>query len=114
MAQTASAVIHLINDDDAVREALAFSLTAAGLAIRVYASARDFLSVLTTIQPGCIVTDVQMPGLSGIELLRELKARDVDMPMIVMTGHGDVALAVEAMKAGAVDSLKSQSTTTRC
>lgn len=97
------AVVHLIDDDDGVRHALAFLLTGSGLAVRVYASASAFLDALATVQPGCIVTDVRMPGISGLDLQRALKARQIALPVIVMTGHGDVALAVEAMKAGAVD-----------
>jgi two-component system, LuxR family, response regulator FixJ len=97
------AVVHLIDDDEAVRRALAFLLTTSGFAVRVYESASAFLEVLPTLQPGCVVTDIRMPAVSGLELQRELKARHVVMPVIVMTGHGDVALAVEAMKAGAID-----------
>jgi two-component system, LuxR family, response regulator FixJ len=97
------AVVHLIDDDEAVRRALAFLLTTSGFAVRVYESASAFLEVLPTLQPGCVVTDIRMPAVSGLELQRELKARQVVMPVIVMTGHGDVALAVEAMKAGAID-----------
>ena len=97
------AVVHLIDDDDAVRQALAFMLSASGYAVRVYESARLFLEGVPTLQPGCIVTDVRMPGMDGLELQQRLKALDVAMPVIVITGHGDVPLAVQAMKAGAVD-----------
>lgn len=97
------AVVHLIDDDDAVRQALGFMLTAAGFAVRVYDSATAFLEVLPTVQPGCVITDVRMPGIDGLELQRRLNALQVGLPVIVMTGHGDVPLAVEAMKAGAVD-----------
>jgi two-component system response regulator FixJ len=97
------AVVHLIDDDDGVRRALAFLLTGLGFAVRVYESASAFLDALPGVQPGCVVTDVRMPGISGVELQRQLKARAVFLPVIVMTGHGDVQLAVEAMKAGAVD-----------
>ncbi len=100
------AVVHLIDDDDAVRQALAFLLTASGFAVRVYDSAQAFLDAVATAQPGCIVTDVRMPGLDGLELQRQLKARRPGLPVIVMTGHADVPLAVEAMKAGAVDFLE--------
>ena len=96
-------VVHLIDDDDAVRQALSFMLTAAGFAVRVYDSATTFLDVLPTVQPGCVVTDVRMPGIDGLELQRRLKALQIGLPVIIMTGHGDVPLAVEAMKAGAVD-----------
>jgi len=97
------AVVHLIDDDDGVRQAVAFLLTTSGFAVRVYESAPAFLEALPTVQPGCIVTDVRMPEMDGLELQRQLKLRDVGLPVIVITGHGDVPLAVEAMKAGAVD-----------
>ena len=96
-------VIHVIDDDVDVRQSLAFLLTTAGLAVRVHESADAFLKVLAEVQEGCIVTDVRMPGIDGIELQRQLAARGKALPVIVMTGHGDIALAVEAMKAGAVD-----------
>jgi len=96
-------VVHLIDDDEAVRQSLAFLLTSAGFAVRTYASARAFLDALVAVQPGCVVTDVRMPGLSGLDLQRELISRRIGLPVIVMTGHGDVKLAVETMKAGAVD-----------
>jgi len=97
------AVIHLIDDDEHVRRAVAFLLGTAGHAVRVHESAEKFLRDLDTLQPGCIVSDVRMPGLDGVGLLRQLNERGVDMPTIIMTGHGDVALAVAAMKAGAID-----------
>jgi two-component system response regulator FixJ len=98
-----SDIIHVIDDDADVRQSLAFLLTTAGLSVRVHESADAFLKVLAEVQEGCIVTDVRMPGIDGIELLRQLSARGIRLPVIMMTGHGDVALAVEAMKAGAVD-----------
>src|SRR5664279_4322052 len=97
------AVVHLIDDDDGVRQAVAFLLTTSGFAVRVYESAAAFLEALPTVQPGCIVTDVRMPEMDGLELQRQLKQRGVALPVIVVTGHGDVPLAVEAMKAGAID-----------
>jgi two-component system response regulator FixJ len=100
------AVVHLIDDDDAVRQALAFLLTASGFAVRVYESADVFLAVIATVQPGCVVTDVRMAGIDGLEMQRQLKIRRPGIPVIVMTGHGDVPLAVEAMKAGAIDFLE--------
>src|SRR5271165_4686678 len=96
-------VVHLIDDDDAVRQSLAFLLTTSGFAVRVYESADSFLDALATVQPGCIVTDVRMPGTDGLTLQRHLMERRIGLPVIIMTGHGDVPLAVEAMKAGAVD-----------
>src|SRR4051812_37016054 len=96
-------IVHVIDDDADVRQSLAFLLSTVGLAVRVHDSATAFLKVLPEVQEGCIVTDVRMPGVDGIELQRRLAAAGVKLPVIVMTGHGDIALAVQAMKAGAVD-----------
>lgn len=82
---------------------MGFLLTTVGHAVRVYESGVAFLAALSTLQPGCIVTDVRMPNIDGLELQRRLKNLDVNLPVIIMTGHADVPLAVEAMKAGAVD-----------
>lgn len=100
---THDAVIHLIDDDEGVRQSLIFSLSTAGLAVRAYDSAVAFLKAFPHVQPGCIVTDVRMPEIDGIELQQRLKQLGAKLPVIVMTGHGDVRLAVEAMKAGATD-----------
>ena len=100
---TNSQVVHVIDDDIAVRQSLAFLLSTAGLAVRVHESAVAFLEALPSAKDGCIVTDIRMPEVDGLELQRRLKAMKVQLPVIVITGHGDVALAVEAMKAGAVD-----------
>jgi two-component system response regulator FixJ len=96
-------LVHVIDDDDAVRQSLAFVLQTARMAVRTYESANAFMSALPGIEPGCIVTDVRMPGMSGIDLLRRLNELKIGMPVIVITGHGDVQLAVEAMKVGAAD-----------
>jgi two-component system response regulator FixJ len=98
-----SDIIHVIDDDADVRQSLAFLLTTAGLSVRVHESADAFLKVLAEVQEGCIVTDVRMPGIDGIELQRQLSANGIRLPVIVMTGHGDIALAIDSMKAGAVD-----------
>ena len=98
-----SDIVHVIDDDADVRQSLAFLLTTTGFTVRVHESADAFLKVLAEVQEGCIVTDVRMPGIDGIELQRRLTAANVRLPVIVMTGHGDIGLAVEAMKAGAVD-----------
>jgi two-component system response regulator FixJ len=98
-----TSLVHIIDDDDAVRQSLAFLLGTARIAVRTYESAAAFLSALPDINAGCIITDVRMPEISGIDLLHRLKALKVGMPVIVITGHGDVQLAVEAMKIGAVD-----------
>ena len=101
-----SRFVHVIDDDDALRDSLRFLLTSAKFDVEIYESAAAFLAVLPQIKGGCIVTDVRMPQLSGIELLRRLKAMSIDLPIIVMTGHGDVALAVDAMKEGAIEFLE--------
>jgi two-component system response regulator FixJ len=97
------AVIHLIDDDDGVRHSLTFSLTAAGLAVRAYDSALVFLESVGSLQPGCIVSDMRMPGMDGLQLRRRLRELRVPLPMIIMTGHADIRMAVEAMKAGVAD-----------
>jgi len=96
-------VIHVIDDDDALRESLAFLLRSAQLEVKSYASARAFLDSLPDQSLSCVITDVRMPEVSGIDLLRRLKELKIGVPVIVITGHGDVALAVEAMKIGAAD-----------
>ena len=101
-----NSLVHVIDDDDAVRESLEFLLRAAKIEVRTYDSATTFLAAMSGISTGCIVTDVRMPGLSGVDLLRQLKARGSTMPVIVITGHGDIQLAVEAMKIGAADFLE--------
>jgi len=98
-----NAVVHLIDDDEAVRQSLAFLLATAGHAVRIYESAEAFLDAAGTVQPGCIVSDVRMPGIDGLALQRRLKEIGIALPVVIMTGHADVPLAVEAMKAGAVD-----------
>lgn len=97
------AVVHVVDDDVEVRQSLAFLLATAGLAVRLHESASSFLESVKESPSGCIVTDVRMPGIDGIEFLRRLRARGFSLPVIVMTGHADVPLAVEAMKEGAVD-----------
>jgi two-component system response regulator FixJ len=103
---SADADVHVIDDDEAVRESIDFLLRAAGLSVRTYDSATSFLEAAPKIAAGCIITDVRMPGLSGLELLRRLQEMQIGLPVIVITGHGDVPLAVEAMKWGAVDFLE--------
>lgn len=97
------AIVHLIDDDEAIRTSLSFVLEMHDLPARTYASAPEFLAVVDDIRGGCIVTDVRMPEMSGLDLVRRLKERGVGLPVIVITGHGDVPLAVEAMRAGVVD-----------
>ncbi len=98
--------VHVVDDDAAMRDSLRFLLKSAKLDVRTYESADAFLRALPEIKGGCVLTDVRMPGLSGIDLLHRLKKTPIDLPVIVMTGHGDVTLAVEAMKEGAIDFLE--------
>ena len=94
---------YVIDDDEPVRESLGFLLESAGFEAVTFASATDFLAARPFEGGGCILTDVRMPGMTGLELLRRLRSDGVALPVIVMTGHGDVPLAVEAMKGGAAD-----------
>jgi two-component system, LuxR family, response regulator FixJ len=96
-------IVHLIDDDEAIRTSLSFLLEMNDLPARTYASALEFLEVAQSVTSGCIVTDVRMPEMSGLELVRRLKERGVALPVVVITGHGDVPLAVEAMRAGVID-----------
>src|SRR6476620_10109339 len=98
-----SFVVHIVDDDEAVRQSLAFLLSTAGIPVRVYDSATSFLQALPSVQDGCLITDVRMPDLTGLELLQRLQDKSVSLPVIVITGHGDIPLAVEAMKSGAID-----------
>lgn len=98
-----SDVVHVIDDDEAVRDSLAALLAATGHLVRTYVSAVAFLEHLPTAMRGCVITDVQMPQMTGIELLRRMEARLSEFPMIVLTGRANVPLAVEALKAGASD-----------
>lgn len=97
------ALVHLIDDDEDVRRALAFLLGTAGLAVMVHESATAFLAAFRGGSQAVILTDVRMPGMDGLELLRRLRAAKSECPLIIMTGHADVPMAVEAMKLGAVD-----------
>lgn len=95
--------VHVIDDDEAVRTALGALLGSVGLAQRSYASAEEFLAVADRRMRGCVLLDVRMPGMSGLEMQRKLKDLGIAMPVIIITGHGDVPMAVRAMKAGATD-----------
>jgi two-component system response regulator FixJ len=99
---SSDALVHVVDDDAAVRQSLAFLLGTDGLAVRLHESASAFLASVSD-PAGCILTDVRMPGIDGIEFLHRLGQRGRMPAVIVMTGHADVAMAVEAMKAGAVD-----------
>lgn len=99
------AVIHVIDDDESLRTALQRQLAAAGYRVRGYASAGEFLLEPPSDTPGCLLLDLAMPGPSGLDLQRALDRHDVRLPVVFLTGHGDLATGVQAMKAGAVDFL---------
>jgi two-component system response regulator FixJ len=99
-------VVHVVDDDHAALEALQFLLESAGFQTRTYNSAVKFLGRVSEVERGCVITDVRMPEMSGIEMLRRLQSIPNKLPVIVITGHGDITIAVEAMKLGAVDFLE--------
>ena len=102
---TEKAAVFVVDDDASVRKALARSIQAAGLNVKTFASAREFLDQGPPEGPGCLVLDVRMPDLSGLDLQAELNSRNVQTPIIFITGHGDIPVTVKAMKGGAVDFL---------
>jgi two-component system, LuxR family, response regulator FixJ len=98
--------VYVIDDDEAMRDSLDFLLGSANFDVTLFGSAQHFLDAVSGIGFGCVVSDIRMPGIDGIELLKRLKASHSAFPVVIMTGHGDVPLAVEAMKLGAVDFLE--------
>jgi two-component system response regulator FixJ len=98
--------VYVIDDDEAMRDSLNFLLDSAGFDVALFESAQIFFDALPQLEFGCVVSDVRMPGIDGIELLKRMKGRHSPLPVIIMTGHGDIPLAVEAMKLGAVDFLE--------
>jgi two-component system, LuxR family, response regulator FixJ len=98
--------VYVIDDDEAMRHSLEFLLSSIDFEVALFESAQAFLDKLGSLDFGCVVSDIRMPGIDGMELLRRLKAGNSRFPVIIMTGHGDVPLAVEAMKLGAVDFLE--------
>ena len=97
--------VFIVDDDGAVRDSLSLLMRSAGLSSETFAGAREFLAEVTADRPGCLVLDVRMPEIDGLELQRQLAARGSRLPIIMLTGHGDVPLAVEALRAGAIDFL---------
>jgi FixJ family two-component response regulator len=104
--QVQPATIFVVDDDEGVRNSLRFLLKSVGLATRTLSSASEFLTSYNPQQPGCLVLDVRMPGMSGLELQQQLNLRGAPIPVIFITGHGDVPMAVEAMQHGAFDFLQ--------
>ena len=99
---TAELTVYVIDDDEAVRDSTAFLLETADLKVRTYESAEAFLAERDRV-PGCIITDVRMPGINGLELARRIRDSGSNEPVIVITGHADLPLAIEAMRAGVID-----------
>jgi two-component system response regulator FixJ len=98
--------VYVIDDDEEMRDSLNFLLASTGFDVVLFESAQIFLDALPDLPFGCVLSDVRMPGIDGIELLKHMKARHSPFPIVIMTGHGDIPLAVEAMKLGAVDFLE--------
>ena len=96
-------LVHLVDDDEAIRRSVGFMLKTSGFHVRTYESGIELLKSAPDLETGCILLDIRMPGMDGIEVQKALKDKGVGLPVIIMTGHGDVSLAVQAMKAGAVD-----------
>ena len=99
-------VVYVIDDDEPMRRSLGLLLTSAGYRVQIFEGPAAFLEGVSALESGCVVTDVRMPQMSGLELMLEIKRRGLCLPVILITGHGDVTLAVEAMKQGAVDFLE--------
>ncbi|HWU92278.1 MAG TPA: response regulator transcription factor [Sphingomicrobium sp.] len=96
-------LVYIADDDDAIRRSVSFALKTSGFQVRVYESGGELLKRAPDLEPGCILLDIRMPGMDGLEVQEALQAKGVSLPVIIMTGHGDVSLAVRAMKSGAVD-----------
>jgi len=96
-------LVHVVDDDDAIRRSVSFALKTSGFQVRVYESGSDLLKAASDLETGCILLDIRMPGMDGLKVQEALKTKGVGLPVIIMTGHGDVTLAVRAMKAGAID-----------
>ena len=103
--------VYVIDDDAAMRESLEFLLDSAGFTVTLFSDAAVFLEQLLGLSFGCVVSDIRMPGINGIDLLRSLKMKRSDLPIIIMTGHGDIPLAVEAIRLGAFTTKRKSSGT---
>lgn len=103
MSDQDTRLVHIVDDDDAIRRSVSFALKTSGYHVRVYESGNEILKAAPELEKGSILLDIRMPGMDGLEVQEALKAKGVTLPVIIMTGHGDVSLAVRAMKAGAID-----------
>lgn len=100
---TDTPLVHLVDDEEAIRRSAGFMLKTSGYRVETYETGMDLLRQARTLEPGCVLLDIRMPGMDGLEVQAALAEQGVGLPVIVMTGHGDVTVAVRAMKAGAVD-----------
>jgi two-component system response regulator FixJ len=96
-------LVHLVDDDEAIRRSVGFMLKTSGFHVRAYESGLELLKAAPNLETGCILLDIRMPGMDGLEVQSALRSKGVALPVIIMTGHGDVSLAVQAMKAGSID-----------
>lgn len=96
-------LVHLVDDDEAIRRSVGFMLKTSGFHVRAYESGVELLKSASNLEPGCVLLDIRMPGMDGLEVQGALRDKGISLPVIIMTGHGDVSLAVQAMKAGALD-----------
>jgi two-component system response regulator FixJ len=103
MTETEKPLVHLVDDEEAIRRSAGFMLKTAGFRVRPFVSGVELLKHVRTLEPGCILLDIRMPGMDGLEVQQALREQGVALPIIIMTGHGDISVAVKAMKAGAVD-----------
>jgi two-component system, LuxR family, response regulator FixJ len=103
MTESDNPLVHLVDDDEAIRRSAGFMLKTSGFQVKSYESGVELLKDAASLEPGCILLDIRMPGMDGLEVQQKLQDKGVSLPVIIMTGHGDVTLAVQAMKAGAVD-----------
>ena len=99
-------IIHLVDDEEAIRKSAGYMLRTSGYIVHSYASGTEFLKAVATADTGCVLLDVRMPNLDGLQVQAAMRERGITMPVVVLTGHGDVSVAVQAMKAGAVDYLE--------
>lgn len=103
MIDSGKRLVHLVDDDEAIRRSASFMLKTSGFLVQTYESGVELLRKASSLEPGCILLDIRMPGMDGLEVQQKLQQSGVALPVVIMTGHGDVTLAVQAMKAGAVD-----------
>jgi two-component system response regulator FixJ len=103
---TTKRMIHLVDDEEAIRQSTGFMLRAAGFEVTTYVSGDEFLEAIGSAAPGCVLLDIRMPGTDGLEVQRLMAERGIDLPVVVLTGHGDISLSVRAIKRGAIDFLE--------